>query len=35
MKVVLTKQFSTSLEAQRWWKENRDNIKMVAGRIPR
>lgn len=35
MKVVLTKQFSTSLEAQRWWKENRDNIKIATGRIPR
>ena len=35
MKVLLTKTFPNTPEAQRWWKTNRDNIKIVAGRIPK
>ncbi len=35
MKVVLTKQFTNTLDAQRWWRESRDAIKIAAGRIPR
>lgn len=35
MKVVLTKRFPSMLEAQEWWKGNREDIKVAVGRVPR
>ncbi len=34
MRVVLKKEFPSRVEAQRWWKINRDDIKMSVAVIP-
>ncbi len=33
MKVILTKEFGDMFDAQCWWKENRENIKLAVGRM--